>query len=338
MNLGRVGFVLDGGGFAGAYGVGFLKALIAKGIKPDFVQGASVGALTGAKFVSEDCDIVPLEKKWMMVQRLGASAFFNWRDIVTHWRSSSLFTNDRLSQLLVDDIDLKKLIDSPIHFQAVAVNEKNRRRIAFSNHDEMAATNPRILRDAILASISMVAFLPPVMINGEWHSDGQFPKLKKAIKDKCDTLFIIVNSPWGLPQTNTGELNWSRRIAFGMQMSVDSSFVKEIKYVVEHGYNLIENKPSPVFEDVRPLHKEVQRTVRQITSRISEVTSAKSMEDVENAFVPHRIVVLTPPNPISSLHVIGFHQVDSKTSYPGDITAAIEQCANCLNDEFWDQF
>ena len=44
----RTAFVLAGGGSLGAVQVGMLKALADHGIAPDFVVGASVGALNGA--------------------------------------------------------------------------------------------------------------------------------------------------------------------------------------------------------------------------------------------------------------------------------------------------
>src|SRR3989344_5478739 len=81
MNLGKVGFVFNGGGLTGCYSIGFAKALAAKGIKPDYVQGISVGALTSAKLMSKKWNIEYVEKLWLKIQGLGPSSIFNKWDI-----------------------------------------------------------------------------------------------------------------------------------------------------------------------------------------------------------------------------------------------------------------
>src|SRR5205085_4697608 len=47
---GRTAFVFAGGGSLGAIQVGMLRSLIAAGVQPDFVVGASVGALNASYF------------------------------------------------------------------------------------------------------------------------------------------------------------------------------------------------------------------------------------------------------------------------------------------------
>lgn len=47
---GKTAFVLAGGGSFGAIQVGMLRALVAHGVLPGFVVGASVGALNGMYF------------------------------------------------------------------------------------------------------------------------------------------------------------------------------------------------------------------------------------------------------------------------------------------------
>ncbi len=51
--LPRTAFVLAGGGSLGAVEVGMLHALTAHGVCPDFVVGASAGAINGAYFASD---------------------------------------------------------------------------------------------------------------------------------------------------------------------------------------------------------------------------------------------------------------------------------------------
>src|SRR5258707_4750733 len=50
MGTPRTAFVLAGGGSLGAVEVGMLQALVERGIAPDLVVGASVGAINGVYF------------------------------------------------------------------------------------------------------------------------------------------------------------------------------------------------------------------------------------------------------------------------------------------------
>lgn len=46
--MGKIGFVLEGGGLRGAYQCGAIKALYENGIRPNVITGTSIGALNGA--------------------------------------------------------------------------------------------------------------------------------------------------------------------------------------------------------------------------------------------------------------------------------------------------
>ena len=50
--LPKTAFVLAGGGSLGAVEVGMLRALAEQGLRPDFIVGASAGAINGAYFAS----------------------------------------------------------------------------------------------------------------------------------------------------------------------------------------------------------------------------------------------------------------------------------------------
>jgi NTE family protein len=49
---GKTAFVFTGGGSLGAIQVGMLRVLLAAGVHPDFVVGASVGAINASYFAS----------------------------------------------------------------------------------------------------------------------------------------------------------------------------------------------------------------------------------------------------------------------------------------------
>lgn len=50
MSDARTAFVLAGGGSLGAVQVGMLRALLASGVRPDFIVGSSVGAMNACYF------------------------------------------------------------------------------------------------------------------------------------------------------------------------------------------------------------------------------------------------------------------------------------------------
>ena len=68
---GKTAFVFSGGGSLGAIQVGMLRVLLSYGLKPDFVVGASVGAINASYFASApDAECVArLERIWSELRR-----------------------------------------------------------------------------------------------------------------------------------------------------------------------------------------------------------------------------------------------------------------------------
>lgn len=333
-NLGKIGMIFNGGGFAGAYSVGFAKALLAKGIKPDFVQGISVGAISAAKLVGNNWNVGELEKKWKEVERLGPKSIFdrNWSGLLKHFNEPYLFTNEGAAKILISDLDMKAIADSPVKFQVVTFNEKKMKHQIFSNCDSGLRQDPKMMKQVMLAAIALQGFLPPVMINGEWHSDGGTPFIGQAIKAKCDTIFILCNTQLchGF-YADTNKVKWYRRIMLNTQFASDLLEIRDIRQAIYHGYKLIENNPCPIFNSFHPLNKSASRKLKKIIGGWK-----KALLNQENTFVPKRIVYLTPTNPIPSLYALDFNKPCAKSSYRGDITMAIDQAFGLANDEsFW---
>ncbi|MBI5401496.1 patatin-like phospholipase family protein [Candidatus Wolfebacteria bacterium] len=337
MNLGKVGMIFNGGGFAGAYSVGFVKALAAKGIKPDFVQGISVGAISAAKLIGTNWDVGKLEKKWKEIEQLGSKSIFNgnWRGFLKNLRESHLFTNEGVAKILVDDLDLEAVMDSPIKFQVITFNEKKMAHQIFSNYDFNLRQDSKLMKQVMLAAVALQGFLPPVMINEEWHSDGGTSFIGQAIKAKCDTIFILSNTKLchGF-YADTNQVRWYRRIMLNTKFAGDLLEIRDIKQAIYHGYKLVENNPCQIFNGFHPLNKSAARKLKKIIRNMKKV-----LLDQKNIFVPRRIIYLTPANPIPSLYVLDFNKPCAKSSYPGDITMAIDQTFNLVNNEdFWSKF
>ena len=73
----RTAFVFAGGGSLGAVQVGMLKALARIKVVPDFVVGASVGAINGAYFAADPGEdgIARLERIWGRLHRTDVFPF-----------------------------------------------------------------------------------------------------------------------------------------------------------------------------------------------------------------------------------------------------------------------
>ncbi|MDO8430070.1 MAG: patatin-like phospholipase family protein [bacterium] len=334
MNLGKVGFIFNGGGLAGCYSVGFAKALAEKGIKPDYVQGVSVGSLISAKLMSNGWNIGDLEKTWLKIQELGPSSIFNAWDLPKNLPrlNPSIYSPSHIDQLIIQGINFKAITDSPIPFHIIANNRNKKKFVAFSNHSQATKDDPSRIKKILQGAIGLYGFLPPVLIDGDWYGDGMSFLLNEPIKARCDTIFILMNNQFTATNQNYGELPYYRQFISGFHDVVMELDKKEIKYARGRGYDIFENNPSGLFDDTNPFHKKTRRKIKHLVdSAIEAVTSKDGVEDI---FLPHRIIILTPPSPIASLHTLSFRQENRKIGYPGDIIAAIEQCSK-LPEEFW---
>ena len=332
-NLGKIGIIFNGGGLAGCYSIGFVKALAERGIKPDYVQGISVGALTSAKLISTNWDIEAVEKLWLKIQELGPSSIFNKWDLKKAiMLPQALFDEKRIWDLIVKETDCQAIVNSPIRYHIIANNRNKKKMTAFSNHDPAIKADPERIKKILQGATGLYGFLQSVLIDGDWYGDGMGFMLNEAIKARCDTIFILMNDQFGMVPRNYGELPFYLQFISGFHDIVMKLDEREIKYARSRGYDVIENNPSGRFEDANPLHKKLRRRIKHLVDSATEAVSANS--NVEDIFSPHRIVLLTPPNPIPTLNTLTFKMANPKTGYPGDVTLAIEQCSK-LSDEFW---
>ena len=338
MNLGGVGIVGSGGGFKGVYSMGFIEALYLKGIVPIFGEGVSINALMLAKLVASNWNVLEVKKIWLKVQEMGPSYIFDKGILemsLNLFRTrSSLSSNRKIVNLLLNNIDFQAIADSPIHFQAVTYNKTRRRQVIFSNKDAKVQQDPKLMATAILASLSPPLLLPPIFMNGEWYSDGKMFRLGNAVRARCDTIFILFNGNLDSDPTDFGSLGIHKQWQAGQMEESIMLIEREIRWAVSRGYDLIENNPSPIFEDIRemPKPKKIRRRLKHFADSVLETVTAGA--DPEQVFIPHRIILLTVPKPIASLTITDFTGPNPRTKYPGDISLAMEQCSP-LPDEFW---
>lgn len=162
---GKTAFVFAGGGSFGAIQAGMLRALVAYGVKPDLVVGASVGALNCAYFAGNPsaAGVAQLERIWCQLKR---------RDVfpVSFGRIAGLFSH---APSLVEASGLRRLIERhlpyrlleqaaiPVHVMATEQLHGGSIRLS---------SGPAV--DAILASCAIPALYPAVELGGSYLVDG----------------------------------------------------------------------------------------------------------------------------------------------------------------------
>ena len=162
----NVAFVLGGGGQRGSFEVGMLKALLARGVRPDVVIGTSVGAFNGAAVASSPTDemVAKLEEAWMELSTsaIFAGSFFSKAANVVRQRTH-LFTNTRFRELLEATLPVRTFEELEVPFHCVAASIEEAAERWFSS-------GPLI--EPILASSAVPGLLPPVEIEGVHYVDG----------------------------------------------------------------------------------------------------------------------------------------------------------------------
>jgi len=309
MNLGKVGIIFNGGGFLGAYSAGFMKSIWEAGIRPIHIQGVSVGALNASVFIENESPD-EMMKMWLSIEKAKASSIFNWKDIgaAVAFRKSALYTTKGLSNI-IEKIDIKKIICSPIELQIVTIDETiGKQQVVFSSHDEKFKNDPELFRKIIWASTAIPGVLPPVKIGDNLHSDGLCFCLEQMIETGCDTIFILLNDQAG------EAIYWDQRLF----LPKDFFYEQAIPLLMEKAlrkrpdFEILEDDQSQNLQNqfLPPIIKKIALIGKQVESAL-----ASSVHGDDINFVPHRIIPVNTRTPISTLHPTSFEMGDVKASY-----------------------
>ncbi len=306
-NLGEIGFVLNGGGFAGSLSVGMLKAVIEAGIKPKRIQGVSVGSLNAAKFI--ESGIEGLEETWDMIDKEGPSSIFNWMDIArtVPTKHSSLFYSKGLLRL-ISNLNMKKIIEAEEHLEIITCNEtKDGQPEIFQSHSPEFLENPDNFRMPIIASTAIPGILPPVTINGMNYSDGVFFQLQSMIDAGCDTIFLFLND-----QTVEKNARWDARLAQSRHTLYEKAVIGELKEILRTRKDFQVWTPDDLDLEQKTLPSLVRKmmvTEKNIRSALADAVQGNNIN-----LVPHRIIVIYTETPVKSLYTTGFKRGDIKAA------------------------
>lgn len=158
--------MLAGGGSLGAVQVGMLKALSRARIAPDFVVGASVGAINAACYAGapDEAGVARLERIWRELRRIDIFPF-SARDtlLCLLGRRDFLAFPDHLRRLIEAHLPFRNLEEAALPCHVVATDALDGKEVVLSRGDAV---------QALLASAAIPAVFPTVAIDGQALMDG----------------------------------------------------------------------------------------------------------------------------------------------------------------------
>jgi NTE family protein len=169
-----------------------LQALMARGIAPDAVYGASVGAINAAGFCGQPtvAGVERMVEQWRAITR---EDVFPQGRFPTPWRfvqqREAVHANDGVRRIIDSGLTFESLEQSPIPLQVVATSLTDGRAQWFT--DGPAA-------ERILASAALPALLPPVDVDGEAFIDGGVVDnvpIGRAIAEGAERVFALLCGP-----------------------------------------------------------------------------------------------------------------------------------------------
>ncbi|HEY5758611.1 MAG TPA: patatin-like phospholipase family protein [Steroidobacter sp.] len=162
----RTAFVFAGGGSLGAVQVGMLKALTRIKVTPDFIVGASVGAINGAYFAAEPGveGVARLERIWSKLRSADVFPFSIANSLLAILgRRDHLVAPAFLQSLLTSELSCQTLEAARIPCHVVATNVLTGAEVVM---------NAGPITPALLASAAIPGVFPSVAINGAYLIDG----------------------------------------------------------------------------------------------------------------------------------------------------------------------
>lgn len=162
----KTAFVFAGGGSLGAVQVGALKALTRHGVQPDFVVGASVGAINGACYAAEpdESGVARLERIWLRLRRADVFPLSLISGILGLFGSSDHFVAPGPLRALIESALPHVLLEAtriPCHVVATGV---------LDGGEVVLSSGPAAT--ALLASAAIPGVFPTVSVDDRQLMDG----------------------------------------------------------------------------------------------------------------------------------------------------------------------
>lgn len=162
----KTAFVLAGGGSLGAVQVGMLKALVSRGIRPDLIVGASVGAINGAYFAAapDSEGIRKLEVIWTGLESQNVFQFSMLKGLLRLFLHHDYLVEQSAIQRLIElNLPYRLLEQASVPCHVVATDIIGGQEFVFSAGPATTA---------LLASTAIPAIFPPVVVGNRFLVDG----------------------------------------------------------------------------------------------------------------------------------------------------------------------
>jgi NTE family protein len=219
-----------------------IRALYERGIAPDLIIGASVGAMNGAFIASrpateETAD--ELASVWRGIHGWqvfplgplsGFLGFFGARDY--------LMPNGRLRELVTDNIEFGRLEDAPIPFHVIATELLSGRELRLSRGDALRA---------VLASIAIPGVFPAIEWDGRQLIDGGVSNntpITDAIELGAERVYVLpTGSACDLPDAPHGAV---AMLLHAMSVLMTSRLLVEAELLRDQAELIILPPPCPL--------------------------------------------------------------------------------------------
>ena len=160
----KTAFVLTGGGSLGAIQVGMLRTLVSFAVQPDFVVGASAGALNASYFAGAPnaAGVATLERIWLGLKRADVFPFTLASILGLIRHHGHVVDPGGLRHVIQTNLPYANLEETQIPLSVMATNQQGQ---------SVRLSKGRAV-DAILASTAIPGIFPPVLIDGDALMDG----------------------------------------------------------------------------------------------------------------------------------------------------------------------
>ncbi len=212
----KTAMVLSGGASLGAIQVGMVRALYERGVAPDLIIGASVGAVNGAFLASRPPTPETADElaavwhgigRWQVFPLSPLTGFFGFFGARDH-----LISDHRLRELVKDHIEFAALEQAPVPLHVITTDMLSGRELRLSRGD---------ILEAVMASVAIPGVFPAVEWEGRKLIDGGVSNntpIADAIELGAERIYV-------LPTGNACELATAPRGAVAMLLHAMSLLV-----------------------------------------------------------------------------------------------------------------
>jgi NTE family protein len=212
----KTAFVLSGGASLGAVQVGMLRALYERGIAPDLILGASVGAVNGAFIASRPATPETAEQLGTVWRDVGRQEVFPLNPLTGFFgffgARNHLISGHGLRELVENHTEFIALEDAAVPFHVVATDLLSGREHRLSRGSAV---------DAVMASAAIPGIFAPVAWDGRKLIDGGVSNntpIADAVELGAERIYV-------LPTGNACDLVEAPRGAVGMLLHAMSLLI-----------------------------------------------------------------------------------------------------------------